>query len=95
MICSCNFCFRLSDKGRVLGLPLLAVVGFTVLCSRSRSLTLSLVSSTGLNPVSMLSVNFIPSSSPASAMSICIFSLVGNAMFLAGSRYRGKVHVMP
>ena len=85
MMCSSSFCFRLSDIGRVLGLPCLAVVGLTVLCSRSRSLTLSRISSTGLSPVSIFSVSLVDRTYPASAMSILIFSLVGSAMFFAGS----------
>jgi len=78
----------------VLGFPLFAVVGFTALWSRSKSLTLSFVSSTGLNPVSMLSCSFVDSKYPASAMSICIFSLVGSVMFFASSLYFGMFHVM-
>ena len=92
MMYSWIFSVRLWDIGMVLGLPLLAVVGLTVLCSRSMSFVLSLVSSTGLSPVSMLSCSFIERRFPAFAISICIFSLVGSAMFLASSLYMGIFH---
>jgi len=85
---------RFSLSGMVLALPFLAVVGFTVLWSRSKSLALSLVSSTGLSPVSMLSCSFMDRSFPALAMSICSFSLVGSAMFRASGVYFGISHLM-
>ena len=93
-MCSWIFSVRVCDIGIVLGFPLLAVVGLTVLCSRSMSLTLSLVRSTGRSPVFMLSCSFIERSFPALAMSICSFSLVGSAMFLASSLYMGICHLM-
>jgi len=93
-MCSFSLAVRVSSSGKVLALPFFAVVGLTVLWSRSRSLTLSRASSTGLNPVSMLSCSFIPRSFPALAMSICIFSLVGSAMFFASGLYLGMFHAM-
>jgi len=93
-MCSWSFCVKLADIGIVRGFPLLAVVGFTVLCSMSMSFTFSLHSSMGLNPVSMLRVNFVANSFPAVAMIIIIFSLVASAMFLASSRYFGISHFM-
>jgi len=83
IIRSCSLVVRFAVIGMVLGFPPLAVVGFTVLCSRSMSLTLRLHSSTGLSPVSMLSCSFVPSTVPALAISIKSFSLVGSATFLA------------
>ncbi len=89
---SCILVVRLADIDTTLGFPFLAVVGFTVLWSRSMSLTLSLHSSTGLKPVSMLICSLMLSLFGACAISIISFSLVGSVMRLASWRYFGRFH---
>jgi len=92
VMCSWILVVRFWLSGTVLALPFLAVVGLTVLWSRSMSFTLSRVSSTGLNPASMLSWSFIDRSFPALDTSIRSFSLVGSGMFRASWVYFGICH---
>ena len=60
-----------------LGAPLLAVVGYMVLCSKSTSLTFKLHNSIGRSPVSLLSVSFIEFIFPALAIRLSTCSFVG------------------
>lgn len=74
------------------GHPFLAVIGVIIFSSMWMSFGVSLHSSMGRNPVSMLSWIFTDSFLLASAMSINILSRFGGMISLSSARYSGIVH---
>jgi len=92
IMCSWILVVSSVDILRVLGLPFLAVIGVTTFSSMWMSFGVSLHSSIGLNPVSMLSWIFSDSLLLASAISIKILSFFGGIISLSSGRYKGIVH---
>ena len=76
MTCLCINEAKRLDIFTVLGLPFFAVVGYTKHRSRSMSFTFSMCTSTGLSPVSLLSVSLVANVFPDSAIIMFIFSSV-------------------
>lgn len=72
--------FRLLLIFNFLGAPCFAVVGYTVFCSRSMSLTFRLQTSMGRSPVSLLNVSFTVIIFPELAINMFMFVVVGIRM---------------
>jgi len=80
---------------KTLGLPCLAVSGYIAPFCRSRFLSVILISSTGLSPVSLEMAIAVLSLSGAFAIMVSIFPSCGILGILAVSWYLGLVHVKP